>query len=167
MQRLLVPLDGSPLAELALPSAVELAAKLDGDIILVRVVSTPSPFLSYASDLLERIEELQGQDATAYLDKLAERLRDEGARVQTRVVTGTVVHTINHLAKSEACDMIVMTSHGYGGLGFHIFGSIAQKLLHSASVPILVVRASGDAAVREEESEEAATDRALLRKLRD
>ena len=166
IRRLLVPLDGSELAEEALVTAGELAEGLNATLVLARVVPPPTPGRFYAPHLLEEIEEAGCKEAEEYLQNVAKRLNRDRLSVETHVLSGDVVHTLLHFARREHCDLIVMSSHGMGGHGWEVFGSVAQKLLHAAPCPVLTVRAGTKQILdQEEEAEEAATDRTLLREL--
>jgi nucleotide-binding universal stress UspA family protein len=166
IKRLLVPLDGSDLAEEALVVAGDLAESVDGVLVLARVVPPPVPGRFYAPNLLEQVEEAQAKEAEAYLASVAARLKDDRLHVETRVTRGEVASTLAALAEKEHCELIVMGSHGLGGVGWHVFGSVAQKLLHTSPRPVLIVRpGSADVFEREEESEERVVDEAMLSEL--
>ena len=115
IKRLLVPLDGSHLSEAALTSAGELAEGLRATMILARVVPPPVPGRFYASHLLDELQEAQVREAGAYLDQIAEQLRQDRQEVDTHVLTGHVAATLVEFALRERCDLIVMSSHGLGG----------------------------------------------------
>ncbi|MEX0785535.1 MAG: universal stress protein [Dehalococcoidia bacterium] len=167
MKHLLVPLDGSELAEEALLIAGNLAEALDAEITLVRIVPPPVPGRFYAPNLLEQMQEAQAKEAEAYLASVAKRLADDRlSKVSTHVLTGEAATTIIRFVNQHACDLIVMGSHGLGGVGWHVFGSVAQKVLHSSACPVLIVRPKGEEWEREEELEEQDTDRTLLSELR-
>jgi nucleotide-binding universal stress UspA family protein len=159
IKRLLVPLDGSHLAEQALKVAGDVAEGTSATIVAVRVVPPPIPGRFYAPNLLDQLQAAQLKEAEAYL------LRGDRLSVETRAASGAVADTLAGLAASERCDIIVMSSHGLGGVGWRVFGSVAQKVLHSAPCPILIVRPSQDELDREEEEEEEQADEALLGEL--
>jgi len=165
IKRLLVPLDGSELAEQALVIAAGLAESLNGSLAIVRVVPPPVPGRFYAPKLLEQMQEAQVREAEAYLDSIAGRLKDDRLGPSTHVLTGEVAATLVRLAGEEHCDLIVMASHGLGGAGWHVFGSVAQKVLHSSRCPVLIVRPTPAEWEREEEWEEQQADQALLGEL--
>jgi nucleotide-binding universal stress UspA family protein len=164
-KRLLVPFDGSKLAEEALTQAGELAESLAGRLVLVRVVAPPAPSRFYAPNLLQQVQEAQVKEAEAYLAGVAKRLGEDRLQVETHVLTGEVAPTLVRLAQRAHCFLIVIGSHGMGGLGSHVFGSIAQKVLHTARCPVLVVRSTPAELEREEEAEEWRTDEVLLTEL--
>lgn len=144
-KHLLVPLDGSKLAEDALPSARALAEKFDSTITLLRVILPPdvttSTVGSQMTEVLAMLSEYNQQEANAYLHELQKTLRREGHMVQRRVVVGTAVaQVILETATSENIDAIVMSTHGRGGLSRWVFGSIADKVLRQAQIPVLLIR---------------------------
>lgn len=165
IKRLLVPLDGSDLAEEALRIAGDMAEGVNGVLVLARVVPPPVPGRFYAPNLLEQVQEAQAKEAEAYLEALAERLKKDRLHVETRVLKGEVAATLVRLAEQERCELIAMSSHGLGGLGWHVFGSVAQKVLHSSRCPVLIVRPAVTEYDREEEKEEQLLDEALLSEL--
>ncbi len=161
IKRILVPLDGSEIAEEALNIAGELAQGLSGEITVLRVVPPPVPGRFYAPHLLDELQEAQVREAEAYVEEARHRLAD-GVNVDTHVLCGEVAATLLEYAESEDCDLIVMSSHGLGGRGWQVFGSVAQKVLHAAGRPVLIVRPGDAEWEREEEREEGRGDEALL-----
>jgi len=165
IKRILLPLDGSKMAEEALDVATDLAKGLSGTIVLLRVVEPPVPGRFYAPHMLDELQEAQAHEAEAYMEEVVERIATDGPGIDTRVPTGEVADTIIRSAEAEQCDLIVMGSHGLGGRGWYVFGSVAQKVLHSAKSPVLIVKPSQAAWEREEEEEEGRDDEALLGQL--
>ncbi len=160
-----MPLDGSKLAERALIIAGDLAESLPATLVIARVVSPPVASAFYAPRLLCELEEAQMREAKAYLAATVGRLREDRLTVETRLLGGEVVPTLVASALRERADLIVITSHGMSGLGSQAFGSVAKKLLYSAPCPVLVTRPVPEELEREEESEAAAADRALLEQI--
>lgn len=139
MYRIIVPLDGSPLAEQALDMARYLADTLQGSLVLAHVVESP-PVPGGAEPVRDESER--------YLAAVA---RDVAAGtavpVVTRILFGPVAETLLALAREEPRTMIVMSSHGRGGVGRLLFGSVSDQVIRRASAPVLIVRApliSGD-----------------------
>ncbi len=161
IKRILVPLDGSEIAEEALNVAGELAQGLSGDVTLLRVVPPPVPGRFYAPHILEELREAQVREAEAYVEEARHKLAD-GVTVDAHVLSGEVAATLLEFAESKDYDLIVMSSHGLGGRGWQVFGSVAQKVLHASSRPILIVRPGAAEWEREEEQEESRDDEALL-----
>ena len=161
MKPILVGLDGSELAERGLVLAADLAEGLDATVIAARVVPPPSP-RSYDPDLLRRLEEAELKDAEAYLAKTADRLREDRLSAQTRLLHGDPARALVAAARQDGCSLIVLTSHGLGGLASRVFGSVAQKVLASAPCPVVVLPCSEAELLTEEESEELAADESML-----
>lgn len=143
-RRLLVPLDGSALAEKALPHALAVARLFGSELILLRVVV--SPYALVAPDLIlagaeADLSSLRGQ-AEAYLRSVAARLEAEGAAVRTVVCEGPVAEAILEQAEALAADLIVMSTHGRGGVRRWVYGSVAERVLQGATCPILLIRAA-------------------------
>jgi nucleotide-binding universal stress UspA family protein len=144
--RLLVALDGSPLAEGVLGPAGELAAALDAELLLTQVVEQPVPMLTdgamYVPDW-DEAEELVS--ARQYLEDAAADLRAAGRRVRTQAVAGPpsvvgqAAAVLTATAEKEAVDTIAMATHGRGGLARMMMGSVATGVLHRARVPLLLL----------------------------
>lgn len=137
---ILVPLDGSPLAQGVLPYALALASATDTPITLLCVVPSmqvrPDYYISYNA----ATEAAQLAAAGDALDTLAQSLRSHGPRIATAVAVGDAADQILRYAEENGVDAIVMASHGRGGAFHWVFGSVARKVITAASVPTLVVR---------------------------
>ena len=147
---MLVPLDGTPLAEQILEPALTLGKALGSDFTLMRVVTPvypmtlpaePAIFGSVATDVMGRVEKMHVElkkEAGAYLETVAQRLRSEGFKVQTRVtVEDQPGVAILDNAKTPI-DMIAIETHGRGGLSRMLLGSVADKVIRGSHLPILV-----------------------------
>ncbi|HSJ57175.1 MAG TPA: universal stress protein [Anaerolineae bacterium] len=147
--RILVPLDGSPLAEQALSCAVMLARGLPAELILLRAVWVPPDVVAvlHASVVkVDAITEQMAAEADAYLMALAEQLRDAGVQARWLVEVEPPEEAILSSAARENADQIVMATHGYSGVKRWTHGSVAERVLQSVSVPVLLVRAAEQAA---------------------
>jgi nucleotide-binding universal stress UspA family protein/predicted transcriptional regulator len=140
LRRLMVPLDGSPLAEAALAPAVELAAAAGADLALVRVEPWRTEGVAPLGTVPEfvRLEEEAAAEAQAYLDSVCRRLPG-GIEVSPYVLRGRPAETLIDFARHEHIDLIVMTTHGRGGLRRLVLGSTADAVVR-AGVPALLVR---------------------------
>jgi nucleotide-binding universal stress UspA family protein len=147
LKTIIVPLDGSPLAEMAIPYAVELASRLDLAITLVRAFSLPMP-MSMAEEQVENGQEvgdLMGKEAQDYLDEKAEQLRAQGMKkIATVAVAGPAAETIITLAKEKPKSLVVMCTHGKSGVRGWILGSVTERVTRHANEPVLVIRASSE-----------------------
>jgi len=142
--RILVPLDGSGLAEQVLPYARLLGQRLDSRIELLRVFEPPSPDLNVGLNpamYAHRTNEFVEQQAMDYLNGVAGDLRDAGIRVSTAVLHGSFAPHIVDEAENEPDTLIAMCSHGRSGLTRWLRGSVTDKILHVTKDPLLIVRA--------------------------
>lgn len=150
--KIMVPLDGSELAECVMPhvEAITSGCKI-ASVVFVRVVnpiqlpaSVPARG-EFGFSEKERLElkENRKQTADAYLKKIAENTRLEGARLSYEVLEGNVAETLAHWAEQNGVDLIVIASHGRSGVSRWVMGSVADRILRSACVPVLMVRAPG------------------------
>ena len=143
-KKILVPLDGSELAEKALVEAEQLARMLGLEIILFEVV----PFMPiYGSPELVTpliVDEKQKESVEAYLAKVAGGLKQKGFNVSSMVKTGQqVALEIIDFAKEKGVDLIIMCTHGRSGITRWVLGSVTLKVLTRAETPILLIRAKG------------------------
>jgi nucleotide-binding universal stress UspA family protein len=141
--QILVPLDGSTLAEQALSCATMLAGGLPADIVLLQAVSLP-PDLQDALDSPELATAQTSPlavEAADYLSGVAERLEQLGLNVTTVVRCGSAAEAVLDYAEQVNIQQIVMATHGYSGISRWVHGSVAERILLSSSVPVLLVRA--------------------------
>ena len=130
VESVLIPLDGSALAEQALPLAADLARLLEAQCVLLRVVE-PLAEGTTAPEL----------EARAYLERLARSLRQQGLQVQTRVVAARhAVEIILEEAETFRSGVIALATHGRSGIGRLLVGSVADRVIRGASCPVLVYR---------------------------
>jgi nucleotide-binding universal stress UspA family protein len=145
-KRILVPLDGSKLAEKALPYAEALAQKFEAELVLVRVLQllpevVPAP--PYASVTFHEQTAQVRQEAATYMNEVATQVRKVGVLPLRQVVLDapSVTNAITELAGEEAVDLIVMCTHGRSGFSRLVFGSVAGQVLHDAPCPVFLVKA--------------------------
>lgn len=140
-KRVLVPLDGSEPSESVLPFLTAIAGPLDMTIVLLRVLETMPPTAvdggqgSIADDLAAR-----RRDAAEYLAPLAIGLRARGIGTTTAIRVGRPEDEILAAAHAENIDLIAMSTHGRSGLGRLLFGSVAERVLRQAEVPVFLMR---------------------------
>ncbi len=150
-ERILVPLDGSKVGEAAFPVIEQLVDRLAprskvevvllGVITLLRhwvVVGEASAPVSYTEEEMELIK----QRITDYLEKTAENLKQRGVVITTLVRTGSASDEILKTAEDIKADLIAMSTHGRSGLRRLAFGSITDKVIRGANIPVLLVRAA-------------------------
>ncbi len=142
-RRILVPLDGSELAEKALPYAKTLAQKYEAELLLLRIlpplIPAPDPLktTSQASEILQMFED----QARQYVGQWQTKLEDEQIQTQVEVLEGNpVAEMILEQSCDRNVDLIVMSTHGRSGNNRWAYGSVAQKVLQGAACPIFLVR---------------------------
>jgi nucleotide-binding universal stress UspA family protein len=138
--KILVPLDGSELAEKALDHGEKLAKTFDAEIILFQVV----PFMPVfsAADLVTpfAVDYKQKEAAERYLTTCTEKLKRRGFKVTAKVKTGLqVAAEIIDFANGSGVDLIVMCTHGYSGITRWVLGSVAHKVIIRGETPILLI----------------------------
>jgi len=145
LERVMAPLDGSGLAESVIPHAVELARKMNLEIVLLRAYTLPTPVYAdegYAPDLGELWEQIR-KEAQQYLDEMARKLRGEGLdRVSTVVLEGNAAEKIIDLAHKSPKSLVAMSTHGRTGVGRWVLGSVTDRVVRHSDDPVLVIRAS-------------------------
>jgi nucleotide-binding universal stress UspA family protein len=135
MHNVLVPLDGSRVSEKVLDPVVRLLARSEGNLILFHAVA-PSDLLSPAASENLRLERSR---SASYLQEMAERAGRRGIAVQERVVTGEASREIVAEAHRSRADLIALSSHIRPGVHEWPFGSVAERVLHTTSTPVLAV----------------------------
>ena len=150
-QKILVPLDGSKLAECAIPHVEKIAEGCGAEqVILVsvtervsgyRVMDDPGQPLGQrlAPEAVGKLE----RQARRYLGKIAKTLEAKGIKVLEEVLMGKPADEITLYAANERCDLIIMASHGRSGPSRWAHGSVTDKVLRASSVPVLMIKAPG------------------------
>ena len=139
-KRILVILDGSELAEAALPHAQEMARRYSAQLVLLRVVQPLPPQPEALYDTLARVDEQTLGLARDYLERVTKGLQETGIDVETVVRRGVPHAEIVDYADHNDIDLIVMTTRGRSGLTRWLMGSVADRVVRGASVPVLLVR---------------------------
>lgn len=144
-RRILIPLDGSSRAEVALVWARRIGAAFGASYTLARVVPPVMPFASpYLPHAVEETQETltRGRDeAQWYLEEVAANLRTDGLEVTTEVLVGVPPGSgITRFARGEDFDLVAIATHGRGGIPRMVLGSVADKVVRGTHVPALVVR---------------------------
>lgn len=140
-KRVLVPVDGSEVAESIVPFILQIAGPLDIDVILLRVNRPIPPSVVEGSRYVD-VEDVKArrEEAEAYLGRLGAEMRSSGVRVHTRVRRGQPVDEILGAVRDEAADLIAMTTHGRTGPARLLWGSVAEGVLRHAPVPVFLLR---------------------------
>ncbi len=147
-ERILIPLDGSELAESVLIQVRQLLKRREAELLLLRVVTLPPSTEADAGLPLDHMK----ASAEEYLRKTTSRLATEGIRVRSKVVEGFPANQILEVAQEEQATLIAMSTHGRTGLSRWVFGSVTEKVLRSSPIPVLAIPSflgtGGDAFVR-------------------
>jgi nucleotide-binding universal stress UspA family protein len=140
--RLLVPLDGSRLAEAVLPIVIKLATACEATVVLLHIIERAAPATVHGERHLTTPE-----DATRYLQQVAERLQGQRLTVQCHtheVPEGDVARSIVSHTGEMQMDLIVLCTHGRGRMRELLFGAIAQQVLRLGTTPVLLARPAED-----------------------
>jgi len=147
VKRILVPLDGSKLGEVAIPYAEALAQALGAELVLFQALITPVSRVGYYEGRsmspadFQKIEEEISASAMDYLDSLGEVVKEKGLRPLSVIREGSAPEQILEYAETNRIDLIAMSSHGRSGIGRWVLGSVTDKVLHAGDTAVLTVRA--------------------------
>ena len=149
---ILVPLDGSELSERALPMAQDLAKSSEATVHLIQMVSREHELAAgrgsdstqaaeYEMDMARRLTESQLNSGRAYLEKIGSQLQGAGIKIETEftVKAGNPAENIIDYVKEHSINLVVMSTHGHGGIRRLLLGSVTDRVVHSCEVPVLVV----------------------------
>jgi nucleotide-binding universal stress UspA family protein len=148
-QKILIPLDGSELAECSLEHAKAIAqgCRVPNVIIFRAMEPLPVPNLPPLAEAggvsVRRDIEREQQEAKGYLLKVQNQLKTEGMTSQAVTVEGAAAEGILTFAENNNVDLIVMCTHGRTGLSRFLFGSVAEKVSRHSRVPVLLVSPEG------------------------
>jgi nucleotide-binding universal stress UspA family protein len=148
--RIVVPLDGSDIAEQAIPTAEQLADALELPLHFVRIVEFPSTSFTYAyGSMIDADASLMNLDdereiARHYLAEASSSSEKRGRTVTTEVREGIAVQEL--VESMQAGDLFVLASHGRSGMARWFLGSVAEEITRKSTVPVLLVRAKNVAA---------------------
>jgi nucleotide-binding universal stress UspA family protein len=142
-KKILVPLDGSKLAETALPHAESIAGQYGAGLILLSVVTPPAITTGRGVEALKLFEteiDTRVQETRQYLKQLSDNLNERRIKTETIVKFDPVVRSIVETANTAAVDLVIIASHGRSGLGRVFFGSVAAGVLNRIEHPLMVIR---------------------------
>ncbi|MBE9501658.1 MAG: universal stress protein [Chloroflexi bacterium] len=141
-RRMLVPLDGSELAEVVFTYAKELAGRLDLDLIFLHVYSPEqSEFASIHRAYVEQAAEIIKRHSEEVQQRTGIQPAGKAVEARGEVAVGHPAEEILHYADENDIDLILMATHGRSGVRRWAMGSVADKVLHASKVPVLLVRA--------------------------
>jgi nucleotide-binding universal stress UspA family protein len=148
IDNIIAPLDGSPIAEQALPHVAALAKALGAKVTLVRVVPTTAYYMGmmdYPSSVYQELLDAEEETAGKYLGEIAARLRKEGVTIAAeKLGRGDPAGAILDLAGSAPNALVAMTTRGRSGMGRFVLGSVTDRTVRHGGGPVLVIRAVGE-----------------------
>jgi nucleotide-binding universal stress UspA family protein len=141
-KKILAPLDGSKLSEHTLDHLSELlTSSSDNGVVLLRVVEPVTVLYAGGPEATVTTQRAQKQleaDAADYLNKLKSRLKRKGLSVETAVIVGIPADVILDYANQHKVNLIIMSTHGRSGISRWFFGSVAERVIRHATVPVLI-----------------------------
>lgn len=138
-KRIIVPLDGSKLAEQALPYALAQAEKFGAELILLQVLE-PLPDVTFSAPVTVRSAERRSAElAREYLEAVAARIRPQGVALRAEQIEGRPYIEIVRYAEEHGAHLIVLSTRGYSGFSRWLLGSVADRVVRGATVPVLLV----------------------------
>ena len=140
-RKILVPLDGSEMAEAVLPH-VEMLARANGcEVVLLRVALNPAyQFAMTDPAMLGVLVSDMQADAEKYLQRVTAQLQERGLTVSAETAEGYTAECILQVAQEKGVDLIAMSTHGRSGVARWLIGSVADRVMRTAKVPVLLVR---------------------------
>ena len=143
-EKIMVPLDGSELAECVLPHVEGFIKGCHvSNVVFVRVVGPPAAFhygeVSVSPEIYEETESARKFAAKDYLDQIKNRLKYEGTELHSEVLVGRVADSLADYTEKNDIDLILIATHGRSGVTRWVRGSVADKILRSSNVPVLMV----------------------------
>jgi nucleotide-binding universal stress UspA family protein len=140
LERVIVPLDGSNLAEQILPHVRQLSMALDMEVILVRAYN---PSFPGSTVRMQEVSKIVHDAAEHYLERITEQLRDQGlSKISYEVLRGIPAEQITQFALDTPNSITAMCTHGRHGVGRWLLGSVTDAVIHSSEEPVLVIRSS-------------------------
>jgi nucleotide-binding universal stress UspA family protein len=138
-QHILIPTDGSKLADQGVAQGLALAKSLGAKVSVIFVVEAFSEMTGRFLEAVEKYVELRREQATSTLAQAANAAKEAGVSCETiQVGSGQPHQAILAAAEDKGCDLIVMSSHGRSGLSMLLIGSVTNKVLTQAKIPVLV-----------------------------
>lgn len=140
-KKILVPLDGSSLAEEVLTHAKALAYSEGAEIVLLRIATNPALEFAFADPALAQsvITQLE-TEAQKYIDDMITTLKNDGFKVSGIIAEGAIAEMILQISEDIQADTIAMSTHGRTGPSQWLIGSVAHRVVRSSKVPVMLIR---------------------------
>jgi len=138
-EKILVPLDGSELAKKVFPTVVELAKKFNSQVTLIHVCHTEEFVAGESSDIAKNVPSMGKKTCETFLSQAGTELQGQDINVTWTCVEGVPAREIIGYAHKNKMDLICMTTHGRGDVGW-VLGSTAQRVVSHSNVPVMLIR---------------------------
>jgi nucleotide-binding universal stress UspA family protein len=142
-RKILVPLDGSKVAEGVLPHAKALAYSVGAELILLTVGANPLDYAFSDPGVAQSAMQEQEDRSKQYVTGIENELKSAGFKTSNLLRVGSVAEVILGVAEELQVDLIAMSTHGRTGPARWLLGSIAERVVHNSKVPVLLIRATG------------------------
>jgi len=141
---ILVPTDGSTATSRAVDHAVELAAFHDATLHALYVVNTATFASLPMESSFEGVASMLDREGEAALDAVSETAEEAGVPVERNLVDGSPAREIVRYAEDDGCDLVIMGTHGRGGIDRLLLGSVTERVVRASNVPVLTIRAPNE-----------------------
>ena len=149
IKKILVPLDGSKLAECVLPFVEELAMKLSAEAVFISITNRVQGYWPFEDvsqpDAVRLVPQgtcTMEEQAAQYLNMAAKSIEEKGIKIIKEVICGKTAQEIIFYANDNHCDLIVISTHGRSGINKITHGSVAEKILEQSHTSVMVIRPS-------------------------
>ena len=143
-KKIMVPLDGSQVAECVIPHIERIAGKSTARVVLVTVVEPldipTRGQIAISDEEIKQIDNEGKNEATKYLKQVSSRLTAAGVNTDTVILTGKPADSIASYAVNNGVDLIIMATHGRSGISKIFWGSVAEKILRATDIPVLLIK---------------------------
>ncbi len=143
-KKIMVPLDGSQIAECVIPHIETIAKKSSAKVELVTVIEPleipTRGQIAISDDEIKRIDAEGKKQANKYLDLVSERLTKAGVKNDTVILSGKAADRLTRYAVNNDIDLIIMATHGRSGISKLFWGSVAEKILRATEIPVLLIK---------------------------
>ena len=139
-QRILLPLDGSAIAEQALPHAITLTQSFQAELILLRILEPLAVKLDMQTKAVKKTKDVTRDIVLKYMENVSASVRESGTHVKAILLEGRPHTEIVRFAETEQVDLIVISTRGQSGFSRWLMGSVADRVSRGVSIPVLLVR---------------------------
>ncbi len=146
-KKIMVPLDGSQVAECVIPHIETIAKKSTTKVELVSVIEPleipTKGKIALSDDEIKQIETEGKKEAAKYLEQVSDQLTQAGIKVDTVILSGRAADRLVRYAVNNGVDLIIMATHGRSGISRLFWGSVAEKILRATDIPVLLIKTTG------------------------